>query len=147
MNGTEERVRQALHQAADGVHPDEFGSLDVIRSRGRAAKRRRAAVLGGVSVVFVGAVVAAALAFDGDRNVSVEIPPAGSTSTTSVSSTTTTSVTPTTVAAPNVPPAIFPTTPRFTDPREAAIAFVTEYLAFPRPRRTSSARPASWRPR
>jgi hypothetical protein len=53
------RLRSALHTEVDGLRP-ERGSLDVIRRRGRAARRRRAGVLAGVgllAVVVAGVVV------------------------------------------------------------------------------------------
>jgi hypothetical protein len=46
------RLRSALHTEVDGLRP-ERGSLDVIRRRGRAARRRRAGVLAGVGLVAV----------------------------------------------------------------------------------------------
>ena len=48
----DQRLRSALHTEVDGVRP-ERGSLDAIRRRGRAARRRRAGVLAGVGLVAV----------------------------------------------------------------------------------------------
>ena len=38
----EERLRTAMHAVSDGLQPDEASGLAVVRSRGRAARRRRA---------------------------------------------------------------------------------------------------------
>lgn len=56
--GIDQRLRSAFHAEVDGVRP-ERDSLDAIRRRGRAARRRRAGVLAGVGVV--AAVVAGVL--------------------------------------------------------------------------------------
>ena len=45
--GIDQRLRSAFHAEVDGVRP-ERDSLDAIRRRGRAARRRRAGVLAGV---------------------------------------------------------------------------------------------------
>jgi hypothetical protein len=59
----DDRLSSAFHTAVDGVRPDA-GSLDLIRRRGRAARRRRAGVLAGAGVLAV-AVAAAALTVPG----------------------------------------------------------------------------------
>ncbi len=59
----EDRLTTALHAEADGVRP-EPGSLEAIRTRGRAARRRRRAVLTGAGVAALVAVAVAVPAID-----------------------------------------------------------------------------------
>ena len=63
----EERLRAAMHAVSDDVQPDEVSGLATVRTRGRAARRRRA-MLGGATATL--ALVAGAVAMtrlDGDE--------------------------------------------------------------------------------
>jgi len=113
------RLRSALHAEVDGLRPDR-ASLEVIRRRGRAARRRRAGVLAGVGLI--AAVVAGVVVVPRDDpsgdDVSTDPSPAPTTEAPDV----TTDPEP----AVAVDDALWPDPAGelFTDPVEAARSFV-----------------------
>ena len=117
----EDRLTTALHAEADGVRP-EPGSLEAIRTRGRAARRRRRAVLTGAGVAALVAVAVAVPAIDrANQNVT----------TASDQGSTTTTEAPDVVTDPAPAPGDLdgalwpdPAGELFTDPVDAARSFV-----------------------
>ncbi|MGH9185836.1 MAG: hypothetical protein ACRD0U_08505, partial [Acidimicrobiales bacterium] len=69
----EDRLRAAMRAEANGVDPDEPGSLDTIRSRGRAARNRRRAVLGGTFALVMLAAAAAVVPRLGDGGEDIDV--------------------------------------------------------------------------
>ena len=117
-----DRLRAAAHHEAAGVRVDEDAALHAVRSRGLAARRRRASLVAGVAAVAVVAVTLAVprLGGDGGRTVTGDGPaatpttePAPAPSTSAVPGPTTTPTTgpgPTTTITEPGPGAGSPTT-------------------------------------
>jgi hypothetical protein len=139
----EERLRTAVQAHAAGVQTDD-GSLDVIRTRVRAARRRRRAVLAGAGVAAVVALAVVVPRLGNDGRVSTSDQPAPTTTTVEPPSTTTpptTPATPSTTVSPAPPAAdldqaMWPDpagSARYADPVDAARSFVEGFFAVDAP--------------
>jgi Immunoglobulin-like domain of bacterial spore germination len=156
----EERLRTAVQAETDRIEPDETGSLQVIRSRGRSARRRRRVIAGAAVTLAVaaGLVMFPRVGGDGSDVETIDRPDRSSTTTTTARETTTstssttsvaaspgptaatapTSTTASTAPAPvasDLPPVLWPGPAHagFTDPVAAARSFVQEAVGFGAP--------------
>lgn len=160
MNDFEDRLRTAVRSEADRIEPDEAGSLATIRTRGRAARRRRQAIGGSAIALAIAAVLALSPRLpDRQQDVDLVDDPSPSPTTTSTPDiTSTTTVTESTTTAPTVteapptseateappvePTSEVPTLPdapvlwpsldhaALTDPATAARSFTQEFMGF-----------------
>ena len=104
-----DRLRAAAHHEANGVRVDEGAALEAVRSRGIAARRRRASLVAGLAAVAVVAVTLAVprLGGDSDQTVTDDGPAAPTTTEPAPAPTTAppgTTVTPSPTPTPAAPP-------------------------------------------